>query len=87
MGSKTPNKKLMAGTITWKTEGKAKERPKDARPTRTEERRELVLLVVGSYLTHNPSNVAYMQIMKSNNNRRFRTSISCQHNLPLYNRG
>jgi len=77
----------MAGTITWKTKGQAKERPKDARPTRTEEGREIVPLVVGSYLTHNPSNVAYMQIMKSNNNRRSRTSISCQHNLPLYNRG
>jgi len=33
----------MAGTITQKTNGKAKERPKDAQPARTKERRELVV--------------------------------------------
>jgi len=38
----------MAGTITWKTKGKAKERPK--KPTRIKEGRELVPLVVGCYL-------------------------------------
>jgi hypothetical protein len=32
----------MAGTITWKTKGKAKERPKDAQPPGTKEGRELV---------------------------------------------
>jgi hypothetical protein len=38
----------MAGTITWKTKGKAKERPKNL--ARTKEGRELVPLMVGSYL-------------------------------------
>jgi hypothetical protein len=50
----------MVGTITRKTKWKAKERPKDAQPIRTKEWRELVLLVVGRYFTHKPSNVACM---------------------------
>jgi hypothetical protein len=37
--------------------------------------RELVPLVVGSYLTHGPSNVACMQIVRFDNNERSRTSI------------
>jgi hypothetical protein len=77
----------MVKTITQKTKGKAKERPKDVQPARIKERRELVPLVVGSYLTHSLSNVVCIQIMKSNNNRSFKTSISCQCNLPLYNKG
>jgi len=47
-------------------------------------KRELVPLVVGSYFTHGPSNVAYMQIVKSNSNGRPRTSITRECNLPLY---
>jgi hypothetical protein len=47
-------KKPLAKTITQKTKGKAKERPKDAQHVGTKEGRELVPLVVGSYLTHNP---------------------------------
>jgi hypothetical protein len=50
------------------------------------EGRKLVPLVVGSYLTHKPSNVANMQIVKSNSNRRSRTSISRQLNIYLYNK-
>jgi len=84
---KNSRKKQMAKTITWKTKGKAKERPKDTQPAGTKEGRELVLLVVGNYLTHNLSNVIYMQIVRSNNNRRFRISISCQCNLPFYSIG
>jgi hypothetical protein len=49
--------------------------------------KELVSLMVGSYLTHNPSNVAFMQIVKSNSNGRFRTSVTCQHNFFLYSKG
>jgi hypothetical protein len=62
------NKKLMAGTIIWETKGKAKERPKDTQLARTQKRgkRKLVSFMVGNYLTHGPSNVACMQIMKSN---------------------
>ncbi len=86
LGVKKPNKKLMARIITWKTKGKPKERQKDARPTRTKEGRELVPLMVGSYLTHNRSNVACMQIMRSNSNRRSITSFSRLRNPPLYNR-
>jgi hypothetical protein len=47
---------------------------------------ELVPFVVKSYLTHCPFNVTYMQIVKSNSNWRFRTSITYQHNLLLYGR-
>jgi hypothetical protein len=48
----------MAKTITRETKRKAKEKPKDAQPARTKKRKELVPLVVGNYLTHDPSNVA-----------------------------
>jgi len=71
----------MTKTITWKTKGKAKERPKDVKPTRTKEGRELVSFVIGNYFTHSLSNVTYMQIMRFNNNKRFRFSRQC--NLPL----
>jgi hypothetical protein len=42
----------MAGTITLRTKGEAKERPKDAQPAGIKERRELVPLGIGSYFTH-----------------------------------
>jgi hypothetical protein len=76
----------MVETITKKTKGKAKERPKDAQPARTKEGRKLFLLMVGNYLTHSLSNVAIMQIMRFNSIRMSRINISCQHNLPLYNK-
>jgi len=77
----------MARTIQGGQKGKAKERPKDVKPTRTRKGRELIPFVVGSYLTHNHSNVISMQIMKSNNIGRSRTNISRQCNLPLYSKG
>ncbi len=49
--------------------------------------REPVYFIVGSYLTHGPSNVTYMQIVRFNNSGRFRTSIMCQRNLLLYSKG
>jgi hypothetical protein len=53
----------MAGTITWKTKRKTKERPKDMEPTRTKKERELVLLMVGNYFTHNLyNNIANLEI-------------------------
>jgi hypothetical protein len=76
----------MVETLTRKTKGKAKKKPKDMQPTRTEEGRKLVPFVVGSYLTHSTSNVTCMQIVRFNSNRRPRTSISCQHNLLLYSK-
>jgi len=78
--------KSMIGTITWKKKGKAKKRPKIVQPRSTKERKELVPLMVGSYLTHNHSNLACMQIVRSNNDRRSRTSISRQCNLFLYSK-
>jgi hypothetical protein len=66
----------MVGTIMQKTKWKAKERPKDAHPAGTKEGRELVPLLVDSYLTHSLSNVTCMQIVRSNSNRRLRTSKS-----------
>jgi hypothetical protein len=74
--SNKSKKKQIAITITRKTKGKAKERPKDAEPIGTKEGRELVPLMVGSYFTHNPYNVTCMQIVRFNNNRRFKISIS-----------
>jgi hypothetical protein len=50
-------------------------KPKDVKPPGTKEKRELVPLVGGSYLTHNSSNATCMQIRRSNNNRRSKTSI------------
>jgi hypothetical protein len=50
----------MARTITQKTKKKAKERPTDAQPEGTKEGRELVPLMVGSYLSHSLFNVACM---------------------------
>jgi hypothetical protein len=55
----------MIETITWKIKGKAKERPKDVQPASIKERRELGPFMVGSYIIQSPSNVAYMQTMKS----------------------
>jgi len=80
------NKKTNGQNRHTKDKRKAKERPKDTQRTGTKEGKELVPLVVGSYFTHNPFNVAYMQIMRSNSNRRSRTNISCQRNLPFYSR-
>jgi len=64
----------MVETFTRKTKGKAKKKPKDMQPTRTKEGRKLVPFVVGSYLTHSTSNVTCMQIVRSNSNRRPRTT-------------
>jgi hypothetical protein len=77
----------MAGNITEKTKGEAKEKPKDSQLAGIKERRELVPLVVRSYLTHTPSNVASMEIVRSGNNKMFRTSISSLTYLSLYNIG
>jgi hypothetical protein len=49
--------------------------------------RELVPLLAGSYLTHRLSNVACMQMVRSNGNKRPTTSISCQSNLYVYIKG
>jgi hypothetical protein len=76
----------MARTITRKTKRKAKERPKDVQPARTKKGRDLVPLVVGSSFTYSPFDVACMQIMKFNNNRRFNTNISYQHNFLFYSK-
>jgi hypothetical protein len=39
----------MVATITWKTKGKIKKKPKNAQLTKTKEKREPVLLVVRSH--------------------------------------
>jgi len=71
LGGKKSKKKIV-GTITQKTKGKAKEKSKDAQRTETKEGRELFSFMVGSYLTHSLSNVNGKQIVRSNNNRRFK---------------
>ncbi len=54
----------MVETITKETK---KERPKDT---------HVVPLIVGSYVTHNPSNVTCIQIIRSNSHERSRRSIT-----------
>jgi hypothetical protein len=55
-------------------------------PARTKIIIIIIPLIIGSYLIHSPSDVAYIQVMRSNNNKRSRTSIFHQQNLPLYSR-
>ncbi len=57
------------------------------KPARTKERKELIPSMVRGYLNHSPSNVACMQIMRPNSNRRSRASIFHQCNLPFYSKG
>jgi hypothetical protein len=73
----------MVKSITWKTKGKANKRSTIMQPARTKEGRKLVRVMVRSYVTHILSNVTDMQIMRFKNNKRFRTSIAHQRNLPL----
>jgi hypothetical protein len=51
--------------------GNKKERPKKGQkmnnPQDPKKGKELVLLMVGSYLTHGPFNVTYIQIVRCNN--------------------
>jgi hypothetical protein len=87
METQKSNKRLMARTITrrQKSEGQRKAKRRTA-PRNQRKERELVPLEVGSYLTHGLSNVVYMQIVRSNSNKKYKTSITCQHNLPFYSK-
>jgi hypothetical protein len=82
------NKRLMSKTIIGETkrEGQRKAKKHIACKKPKKKMEKLIPFVVGSYFTHGPSNVACMQIMRSNSSGRLRTSITCQHNLPLYRR-
>ncbi len=67
--------------------GEKNKRPKDTQLVGTK-KKERASPSRGRKLSHpQPSNVAYMQIMKFNSNGRSRTSITHQCNLPLYSRG
>jgi hypothetical protein len=59
----------MVGIITQKTKEKAKRRTTLSNQSRERGSPS------GSYFTHSPSNIVSLQIMRSNNNRRFRTNI------------
>jgi hypothetical protein len=74
----------MAETILGETKREGQKRHNLKGPKRG---RKLVSLMVGSYLTHNLFNVANMQILRFNNNGRFKTNIICQRNLLIYNKG
>jgi hypothetical protein len=76
----------MAITVTGETKREGQTKRHTARKNQ-KKGRELVPLMVQSYLTHGPFNVASMQIVKFNSNGGFRTSITRQCNLPLYNKG
>jgi RNA recognition motif-containing protein len=78
------NKRSMAGTITKETK---KEGQRMHNPQEPKKRRKQVPLMVGNYFTHSPSNVTCMQIVRYNSNERSRTSITRQHNFPLYSKG
>jgi hypothetical protein len=72
----------MVETIVGETKRQAKERPKDEQPTWTKKKKKkLVPFVVGSYFTHGLSNVICMQIVRSNDNGKFKTCITCQLNF------
>jgi hypothetical protein len=76
----------MAGTITRETKREGQRKAKKQTAHENQKKGKIVLVVVGSYLTHGHSNVTYTQIMKSNGNGRSRTNITHQRNLPLYSR-
>jgi len=82
------NKRSINRTIKEETKREGQRKAKRCTTHRNQEKgKELVPLVVGGNLTHDPFTVTCMQIMKSNSNGRSRTSITCQCNLPLYNKG
>jgi hypothetical protein len=70
--------------------GDKKGRPKKGQkmnsPQEPKKGRKLIPFVIGSYFTHGSFNVTYMQIVRFNSNGRPRTSITYQHNFPLYSR-
>jgi hypothetical protein len=71
------NKRLMAGAIIGETKREGQRKAKRQTACRNQKKgRELVLLVVRSYLTHGPSNATCMQIVRSNKNGRSKTSIN-----------
>jgi hypothetical protein len=72
------NKRTMARTIPGETrKGRPKKGQKTHSPKGPKRGRELVSLRVGSYLTHNTSNVTNMQIVKFNSSGRSKTSVIC----------
>ncbi len=78
----------MVGTIIRETKREGQRKAKRCTtPMNQKKGEKVILLVVGSYLTHVPSNVTYMQIMRFNSNGRSKTNITRQRNFPLYNRG
>jgi hypothetical protein len=86
--SQKSNKRSMVGTIVGETKREGQRKAKRCTCHKNKIKgKKLVLLVVGSYFIHSPFNVACMQIMKSNNNGKFRTNINYQHNFPFYSKG
>jgi hypothetical protein len=64
----------MGKTITRETKKEGQKKPKrQTTHKKFIKRKKLDPFVVGSYFPHNPSNVACMQIMKSNSNE----SVAC----------
>jgi hypothetical protein len=78
----------MTGTIKEETKREGQRKAKRHTTCKNQEKgKKLVPFVVGSNLTHGPSNVACMQIVRSSSNGKFRTNITYQRNLPFYSRG
>jgi hypothetical protein len=70
----------MDGTITGETKNEGQKTHSLQEPKK---KKQLIPLVVRSYLTHNPYNVACKQIVRFKSNGRSRTSIT----LPFYSKG
>jgi len=74
----------MVGTITGETKNEGQRKAKKHIAYKNQKKRkQLVPLVVRSYLTHNPYNVACKQIVRFKSNGRSRINIT----LPFYSRG
>jgi hypothetical protein len=84
--------RTITGEIKKEGQRKAKRRTthkiqKKLKKRKIKKRRKLVPLMVGSYLSHGPFNVACMQIMRSNSNGGSKINITRQCNLFLYSKG
>ncbi len=77
----------MVRTITRETKKEGQRKAKRHTTYMNKIKSNLILLMIGSHFTHDPSNVTCIQIMKFNSNGRFRTNITCQRNLLFYSTG
>ncbi len=73
----------MVEIMARETKKKDQRKAKRHNPHESKKKKELITFMVENYFTHNLFNVTCMQIMRSNNNGRLKTSIILQCNFPL----